>query len=75
MAITFELGLFQYFKLRRIVKGNYLARIVAFQNGYMIPLSKMLVCNILLLVTPDNHMVAALHFALCLAAISSRLYP
>ncbi len=29
--VTFEHGLFQRFKLRRIVEGNYLARIVAFR--------------------------------------------
>ncbi len=55
----FEICLFQRFKLRRIVQGNYLARVIAFQNGYMIPLSRIQVCNHTLPVTPDNPRVAA----------------
>ncbi len=38
--ITFEIGLFQ-FKLRRILCTDYLAKVVALQNGYMIPLSRI----------------------------------
>ncbi len=36
---TFNLGLFQLFKLRRILTGQYLARVLAFQNYMLIPLS------------------------------------
>ncbi len=43
--ITFEVGFFQSFKLKRILHTDYLARFVAFQNGYMIPLSKIQVCH------------------------------
>ncbi len=50
--ITFELDLFQCVKLRRIVKGHYLARIVFFQNDYIIPLSRIQVCNYSLPVAP-----------------------
>ncbi len=44
-AITFELGWFQRFKLRRIINGQYLTGIIAFQNDTMIPLSRIQVCN------------------------------
>ncbi len=39
--VTFELGWFQHFKLRRIVNGQYLGRIIAFQNDTIIPLSRI----------------------------------
>ncbi len=43
--ITFNFGLFQQFKLRRILTGQYLARVVAFQNDILILLSHIQVCN------------------------------
>ncbi len=39
--VTFEVGFLQSFKLRYILHTDYLARVVAFQNGYMIPLSRI----------------------------------
>ncbi len=42
--VMFEVGFLQSFKLRRILHTDYLARVVAFQNGYMIPLSRIQVC-------------------------------
>ncbi len=39
--ITFKIRFFQSFKLRQILHTNYLARVVAFQNGYMIPLLEL----------------------------------
>ncbi len=42
---TFEVGLLQSLKLRRILHTDYLARVVVFQNGYMITLSRIQVCH------------------------------
>ncbi len=42
---TFNLGLFQQFKVKRILPGQYIARIVAIQNDTLIPLSHIQVCN------------------------------
>ncbi len=36
--VTFEVGFFQSQNLKHILHTDYLARVVAFQNGYMIPL-------------------------------------
>ncbi len=41
MPVTFEVGFFQSQTLKRILHTDYLARVVAFQNGYMIPLSRI----------------------------------
>ncbi len=43
--ITFEIRFFQSSKLKRILHTDYLARVVAFQNGYLIPLSRIQVCH------------------------------
>ncbi len=43
--ITFEVRFLQSFKLRHILHTDHLARVVAFQNGYMIPLSRIQVCH------------------------------
>ncbi len=43
--ITFEIRFFQSFKLCHILCTDYLARVVAFQNGYMIALSRIQVCH------------------------------
>ncbi len=50
--VTFKLRFYQSFKLKRILHTDYLARVVAFQNGYMIPLSRIQVCHSSLVVTP-----------------------
>ncbi len=50
--VTFEVGFFQSFKLKRILHTDYLARVVAFQNGCMIRLSRIQVCHSSLVVTP-----------------------
>ncbi len=50
--ITFEVGFFQSFKFKRISPTDYLARVVAFPNGYMIPLSRIQVCHSSQAVTP-----------------------
>ncbi len=72
---TFELGLFQCFKLRRILRGQYFARIVAFQNDAMIPLSHIEVCN-------HSHRIESADISITTtascplpAATSSGLYP
>ncbi len=39
--MTFEIGFFQSFKLRRILERDYLARVVAFQDGYMTSMSEI----------------------------------
>ncbi len=75
MSLTFEIGLFQQFKLKCIVQGTYLARVVTFQNGYMIPLSRIQVCNSMLPVAPDNTRIAAIASCPDPATTSSGLYP
>ncbi len=52
MPVTFEVGFFQSQKLKCILHTDYLARVVAFQNGYMIPLSRIQVCHSSRIVTP-----------------------
>ncbi len=56
--VTFEVGFFQSFKLKRILHTDYLARVVAFQNGYMIPLSRVQVCHSSRVVTPVSTLLA-----------------
>ncbi len=72
--ITFEIGFFESFKLRRILHTDYLARVVAFQNGYMIPLSRIQVYHSSSPVAPARTLVAATSHPE-LVAISSGLYP
>ncbi len=43
--MTFEIGFFQSFKLRRILESDYLASVVAFQDGYMTSMSEIHVCH------------------------------
>ncbi len=50
--VTFEVGFVQSQKLKRILHIDYLTRVVAFQNGYMIPLSRIQVCHSSRIVTP-----------------------
>ncbi len=73
--VTFELGWFQRFKLRQIVNGQYLARIVAFQNDTMIPLSRKQVCNHSLPIAPPDLSVATAASCPLPAMTSSGLYP
>ena len=40
-ATSIELGWWQTFKLRRLFKGDYLIRVIAYQNNILIPLSKL----------------------------------
>ncbi len=56
--VTFEVGFFQSQKLKRILHTDYLARVVAFQNGYMIPLSKIQVCHSSRIVTAVRTLLA-----------------
>ncbi len=58
MPVTFEVGFFQSQKLKRILHTYYLARIVAFQNGYIIPISRILVCHSSRIVTPVRTLLA-----------------
>ncbi len=57
--ITFKIGFFQSFQLCRMLCTDYLARVVAFQNGYMIPLSRIQVCHSSSPVAPFSTLVAA----------------
>ncbi len=50
--VTFEVGFFLSQKLKRILHTDFLVRVVAFQNGYMIPLSEIQVCHSSRIVTP-----------------------
>ncbi len=43
--VMFEVRFFQSFKLKCILHTDYLAWVVAFQNRYMIPLSRIQVCH------------------------------
>ncbi len=56
--VTFEVGIFQSQKLKRILHTDYIARVVAFQNGYMIPLSRIEVCHSSRIVTPARSILA-----------------
>ncbi len=73
--VTFELGWFQGFKLRRIVNSQYLARIVAFQNDTMVPLSRIQVCNQSLPIAPPDLSVATVVSCPLPATTSIRFYP
>ncbi len=57
-AVTFEVGFFQSQKLKCISHKDYLARVVAFQNRYMIPLSRIQVCHTSRIVTPVRTLLA-----------------
>ncbi len=50
--VTFEVEFFQSQKLKRILHTDYLASVVAFQNGYIIPLSRIQVCHSSRIITP-----------------------
>ncbi len=58
MPVTFEVGFFQSQKLKHILHTDYLARGVAFQNEYMIPLSRIKVCHSPRIVTPAHRILA-----------------
>ncbi len=73
--VTFKLGWFQHFKLRWIVNGQYLARIVTFQNDTMIPLSRLQVCNQSLPIAPPYLSVTTVASCPLRATSSSGLYP
>ncbi len=75
MPITFELGWFQHVKNRRIVNGEYLARIIAFQNDTMIPLSHIQVCNHSLPIASGGLSVTTTASCPLPAVTSSRPYP
>ncbi len=53
-----KLDSFNHKKLKRILHTDYLARVVALQNGYMIPLSKIQVCHSSRIVTPVRTLLA-----------------
>ncbi len=72
--ITFKVRFFQSFKLKRILHTDYLARVVAFQNGYMIPLSRIQVCHSSQAVTPVRTLFATQSHPNPVAT-SSGLYP
>ncbi len=56
--VIFEVEFFQSQKLKRILHTEYLARVVPFQNGYMIPLSRIQVCHSSRIVTPVHSILA-----------------
>ncbi len=58
MPVTFEVGFFQSQKLKSILHTDFLARVVTFQNGYRIPLSRVQVCHSSWIVTPDSTLLA-----------------
>ncbi len=60
--VTFEVGFFQSQKLKLILHTDYLARVVAFQNGYMIPLSRIDVCHSSRIVTPVHTLLVTQSF-------------
>ncbi len=72
--VTFDVGFFQSQKLKRILHTDYLARVVAFQNGYMIPLSRIQVCHSSRIVTPVRTLLAT-HSRLDIVVTSGGLYP
>ncbi len=72
--VTFEVGFFQSQKLKRILHTDYLVRVVAFQNGYMIPLSRIQVCHSSRIVTPVRTLLATQSRPERVAA-SGGLYP
>ncbi len=58
--VTFKVRFLQSFKLRCILHTDYLARVVAFQNGYLIPLSGIHVCHSSQAVTPVRTLLTTL---------------
>ncbi len=58
MSVTFEVGFFQSQKLKCILQTDYLARVVAFQNRYMIPLSRIQLCHSSRVDTPARSILA-----------------
>ncbi len=55
--VTYEVRFFQSFKVKCILHTDYLARVVAFQNGYIIPLSKIQVCHSYWVVIPVSTLI------------------
>ncbi len=72
--VTFDVGFFQSFKLKRILHTDYLGRVVSFQNGYMIPLSRIQVCHSSRVVTSVRTLLATQSHPDPVAT-SSGLYP
>ncbi len=70
----FEVGFFQSFKYKRILQTDYLARVVAFQNGYMVTLCRIQVCHSSWVVTPVRTLLTTQSCPLPVAT-SSGLYP
>ncbi len=58
MPFTFEVGFFKSKKLKCILHTDYLASVVTFQNGYIIPLSRIQVCHSSRIVTPVRTLLA-----------------
>ncbi len=58
MPVTSEVGFIQSQKLKRILHTDYLARVVVFQNGNMIPLSRIQVCHSSRIVTHVGTLLA-----------------
>ncbi len=71
---TCEVGFFQSQKLKRILHTDYLASVVAFQNGYMIPLSRIQVCHSSRIFTPAHSVIATKSCPESMAT-SGGLYP
>ncbi len=59
MPVTFEVGFFQSQKLKCILHTDYLAIVVTFQKGYMIPLSRIQVYHSSRIVTPVRTLLAS----------------
>ncbi len=72
--VTFQVGFFQSQKLKRILHTDYLDRVVAFQNEYMIHLSGIQVCHSSSIVTPVRTL-PAIQSLPDRVAISGGLYP
>ncbi len=72
--VTFEVGFCQSQKLKCILHTDYLARVVAFQNGYMMLLSRIQVCHSSRIVTLVRTLLATQSRSERVA-ISGGLYP
>ncbi len=73
-SVTFDVGFFQSFKLKHILHTDYLARVVAFQNGYMIPFSRIQACHSSRVVNPVRTLLTTQSCPEQVAT-SSGLYP
>ncbi len=72
--MTFEIGFFQSFKLRRILERDYLATVVAFHDGYMTSMSEIHVCHPSLDVAPVRTLLSTQSQSDPVAT-SSSIYP